>query len=150
VSPVAEPERAVHDRSGSRARGLLMERRSWFPEPVDEEPGSVARPYTITRGRTRSSSHREIELETLVWVTSKAAFEPSGASIHWRAVAELCRQITSLAEVAARLGVPLGVARVLIGDMADAGLVSLRRPRHGTEGSEIALLERVLHGLRQL
>jgi Protein of unknown function (DUF742) len=126
-----------------------MERRPWYPEPSDEEPGSVARPYTITRGRTRSSSHREIELETLIWANSRAAFEP-GASAHWRAVAELCRQVTSLAEVAARLGVPLGVARVLVGDMADAGLVSLRRPRNGSEGSEIALLERVLHGLRQL
>jgi hypothetical protein len=129
-----------------------MARRPWTPaEPDDhDEPGSVARPYTITRGRTRPVTDREIELETLVWASSMAEPSLAAMSAHWRAVAELCREVLSLAEVAARLGVPIGVARVLIGDMTDAGLVHLQRPRHAGEGSNVALLERVLHGLRQL
>jgi len=127
-----------------------MARRSWSPDQPDEEPGSVARPYTITRGRTRPAGDEEIEFETLVWTTPVAALSLPTLGVHWRAVADLCREVVSLAEVAARLGVPIGVARVLIGDMAEAGLVRLQRPRHANEGSEITLLTRVLHGLRQL
>jgi hypothetical protein len=48
------------------------------------------------------------------------------------------------------MGLPIGVARVLICDMADAGLVRLQRPAHAGRGSKVALLERVLDGLRQL
>jgi len=126
-----------------------MVRRPWSPAEPDE-PGSVARPYTITRGRTRPVTDREIELETLVWTSAAADPSLPVVSAHWRAVAELCREVLSMAEVAARLGMPIGVARVLVGDMAQAGLVHLQRPRHAGEGSNVALLERVLHGLRQL
>src|SRR5262245_3615582 len=123
-----------------------MAHRPWWPQQPDEEPGSVARPFTITRGRTRSAGNQEIEFETLVWATSIAAVSPRTMSAHWRAVADLCREVMSLAEVAARLAVPVGVARVLIGDMAEAGLVHIQRPQHAGEDSEIALLQRVLHG----
>jgi Protein of unknown function (DUF742) len=127
-----------------------MARQPWLPGQPDEEPGSVARPYTITRGRTRPPRDEEIEFETLVWTTSTAAPWPATLNAHWRAVADLCQEVVSLAEVAARLGVPIGVARVLIGDMAAAGLVHLQRPQHVDDRPEIALLERVLYGLRQL
>jgi hypothetical protein len=54
-------------------------------------------------------------------------------------------------EVAALMVVPLGVARVLIADMAGMGLVTV----HGgaskdNETPDLALLERVLSGLRRL
>lgn len=127
-----------------------MAREPSLPGEADEEPGSVYRPYTITRGRTRPASNEEIEFETLVWTSAIAEFSMGTASVHWRAVAELCRQVVSLAEVAARMGLPIGVARVLIGDMAEAGLVRLQRPAQADRGSEVALLERVLYGLRQL
>ena len=127
-----------------------MAGRRWLLDQPDEEPGSVARPYTVTRGRTRPRNDQEIEFETLVWATGPAARPPPAMSVHWRQAAELCRQVVSLAEVAARMGLPIGVARVLICDMADAGLVRLQRPAHAGRGSEVALLERVLDGLRQL
>jgi len=79
-----------------------------------------------------------------------AALSLPTVTAHWRAVANLCREVMSLAEVAAHMGVPIGVARVLIGDMADAGLVYLQRPQHAGDRAEITLLERVLYGLRQL
>ena len=127
-----------------------MARPLWLPDQPDGEPGSVARPYTITRGRTRPVGDEEIEVETLVWTTSMAASSPPTMSAHWRSVADLCQEVISVAEVGARLGVPIGVARVLVGDMAKAGLVSLQRPRHASNHPDIGLLERVLYGLRQL
>jgi hypothetical protein len=135
---------AAIQRAGEMAGPL------WLPDQPDDEPGSVARPYTITRGRTRPVGDEEIEVETLVWTTSLAASLPPTMSAHWRAVADLCQEVISVAEVGARLGVPIGVARVLVGDMAKAGLVSLQRPRHASDHPDIGLLERVLDGLRQL
>jgi hypothetical protein len=122
----------------------------WLLDGFEEEPGRVARPYTITRGRTRPVVDREIEFETLVWAVPGAVGLSSGLSVHWRVVVGLCRRVVSLAEVAAGMGVPIGVARVLVCDMAEAGLVRLQRPVGAGEGSRVALLERVLHGLRQL
>ena len=127
-----------------------MARRLWLSDQPAEEPGSVARPYTITRGRTRPVNNEEIEVEALVWTTPMAASSTNMANVHWRGVADLCQEVMSLAEVAARLGVPIGVARVLIGDMAEAGLVHLQRPRRASNHPDIGLLERVLYGLHQL
>jgi hypothetical protein len=72
-----------------------------------------------------------------------------------RAVAELCRAPRSVAEVAALLSLPLGVARVLLADMAGIGLVVVHRNPPGEEGShagrpDMVLMERVLSGLRRL
>jgi hypothetical protein len=127
-----------------------MARPLWLPDQPEDEPGSVARPYTITRGRTRPVGDEEIEVETLVWTTSMAASSPPTMSAHWRSVADMCQEVISVAEVGARLGVPIGVARVLVGDMAKAGLVYLQRPQHANDHPDIGLLERVLYGLRQL
>ena len=127
-----------------------MARPLWLPDQPDGEPGSVARPYTITGGRTRPVGDEEIAVETLVWTTSMAASSPLTMSAHWRAVADICQEVVSVAEVSAHLGVPIGVARVLVGDMANAGLVYLQRPQHASDHPDIGLLERVLYGLRQL
>jgi Protein of unknown function (DUF742) len=136
--------------TASVPRAAEMARPVWSPDQPDDEPGSVTRPYTITGGRTRPVGDEEIEVETLVWTTSMAVSSPPTMSAHWRSVADMCQEVISVAEVAARLGVPIGVARVLVGDMARAGLVSLQRPRHASDHPDIGLLERVLYGLRQL
>jgi hypothetical protein len=58
--------------------------------------------------------------------------------------------IRSVAEVAALMSMPLGVTRVIVGDMAERGLVTVQQPGN-TEGKpDLALLERVLVGLRNL
>jgi hypothetical protein len=67
-------------------------------------------------------------------------------------VIELCRQPRSVAEVAALMAVPLGVARVLIGDLIEAGYVDVRSTlsENATWDQRHELLERVLGGLRKL
>ena len=66
-----------------------------------------------------------------------------------RAIATLCRDILSIAEISARLDLPLGVTRVLVGDMADGGLVVLHRPAAVGDRPDLALLQRVLYGLQE-
>jgi hypothetical protein len=62
-----------------------------------------------------------------------------------RAIVEAARPWRSLAEIAAGTRLPLGVVRVLVTDLADAGLVRVHRPGAGTDTDQ---LERALRGLQ--
>ena len=111
------------------------------------EPQRV-RPYAMTGGRTRPT-HDDPEIETLVFTTSTGEQAPK-LTVEQRAIAALCRDILSIAEISARLGLPLGVTRVLVGDMAEEGTVMVHRPTHTGDRPDLALLERVLYGLRTI
>jgi hypothetical protein len=118
----------------------------------ERDPGPVVRPYTITGGRTRSVAAQELdlELETLISTTSLGEFQISTLSLERRQIALLCRKLLSVAEVSAQLDVTFGVARVLVGDMAGEGLLQVHRSTRGGESPDLALLERVLYGLREI
>ena len=119
------------------------------PPPDELEPvaggAAFVRPYVFTRGRTRSSL--ELSIETLVSAVPQSA--PAGLTGEHQVVLDLCREPRSVAELAARAGVPLGVARVLVGDLAAAAAVSVHRSA-GEAGPDLALMRRVLSGLRRL
>lgn len=110
---------------------------------------SVVRPYTITRGRTTPAF--DLALETLVSTAESAPTTALLASEEHRAVTRLCRAPRSVAEVAALLSLPLGVVRVLLADMANIGLIVVHRDVNGSgDTPDLALMERVLSGLRRL
>jgi hypothetical protein len=113
-----------------------------------QEPGRLVRPYYMTGGRTRPE-HADLEIEALVSTTALGERAPR-MSVEQRAIAALCRDILSIAEISARLDLPLGVTRVLVGDMADGGLVVLHRPTNIGDRPDLALLQRVLYGLQGL
>ena len=113
-----------------------------------QEPGRLVRPYYMTGGRTRPA-HDDLELETLVSTTALGATSPKVGGVERRAIVSLCRDLLSIAEVSARLDLPLGVARVLIGDMAEEGFVILHRPTTVGDRPDLALLQRVLYGLQE-
>ncbi|SDY02108.1 Protein of unknown function [Micromonospora pattaloongensis] len=121
----------------------------------DEPTGALVRPYAVTRGRTRP--RLEIALEALVETTvrgrSAGAGKGGGGREH-QYIAALCDgRLQSLAEIAARMQLPLGVARVLIADMATEGLVAVYEPTSLDDTNDAVgteLLERVLSGLRRL
>ena len=126
--------------------------------PVDmtgdvEQSGPIGaaavRPYAWTRGRTKSGT--DLAIETLVSTSQRGRDQMGLLQVEHRAVAELCEQTRSVAEVAALISQPLGVARVVLGDMASLGIVTV----HQTASSagnvpDLALMERVLSGLRRL
>ena len=113
-----------------------------------QEPGRLVRPYFMTGGRTRPA-HQDLELETLISTTAAGEASPNLKAERY-SIAVLCRDLLSIAEVSARLDLPLGVARVLVGDMADEGLVILHRPTTVGDRPDLALLQRVLYGLHKL
>ncbi|WP_030948116.1 DUF742 domain-containing protein [Streptomyces sp. NRRL S-646] len=111
-------------------------------------PASLVRAYAWTGGRTRS--HHHFEVETLV--TAADPGDVPRAATQWdRAVLDLCREPRSVAEVAALVAVPLGVAKVLLGDMAECGMIVVHESATDADDAPTqALMERVLIGLRQL
>lgn len=115
------------------------------PEPEGPPPAAL-RPYVMTAGRTRP--RRDLAIEALVSTTAHGHAVANRQLPEHRAICLLCRTTCSVAEVAAALDVPLGVARVLIDDLAHQGLVVVHGVREG--GVTQQLLERVLDGLRRL
>jgi hypothetical protein len=111
-----------------------------------QEPGRLVRPYYMTGGRGRPTKD-DLEIVALVSTTAMGARSPK-LTVEQRAIIALCRDLLSVAEVSARLDLPLGVTRVLIGDMATAGLVILHRPTSVGDRPDLALLQRVLYGLQ--
>jgi len=112
------------------------------------EPGRLVRPYYMTGGRARPAQN-DLEIEALVSTTAQGERSPK-LTVEQRAIIALCRDLLSIAEVSARLDLPLGVARVVIGDMAAEGLVILHRPTTVGDRPDLALLQRVLYGLNQI
>lgn len=106
------------------------------------------RPYTLTRGRTRS--RHPLLVETLISVTD---YDPHVALLltpECRDIYEGCREVRSVAEISVYSGMPLGVVRVLVSDLADQGKVRVHPPAHGYDEPDQELFERVLRGLQAL
>jgi len=107
--------------------------------------------YAFTRGRTRSAG-RELPLEALVVATALAARHEDEVTLQfeWRAILRMCTEPMSVAEIAAMLGVPIGVARVLVSDLVHARYLELHLPLRVEEDGRPgqAILGRLLDGLR--
>jgi hypothetical protein len=120
------------------------------PEQYAPRDGAAAvRPYAWTRGRTRSGF--DLAIETLISTSARGREQMMLLQVEHRAVAELCSQTRSVAEVAALMSLPLGVARVLLGDLAGLGVVTVHQTASSAGNApDLALMERVLSGLRRL
>ncbi|WP_433349833.1 DUF742 domain-containing protein [Microtetraspora malaysiensis] len=113
-----------------------------------EEDEPLFRPYAVTGGRSEPRYH--LAMETLVSSVTLMSDEYTLLSPEQESIIVLCRSVRSVAEISALLRVPLGVARVLIADLADEGLVRLHMPQLNQGQPDANLLERVLSGLRRL
>lgn len=109
---------------------------------------SLVRPYAVTRGRTKPKTH--LPLEALISTTATARSEFGTLTPECQAITDLCREWRSVAEISALCRIPLGVARVLVADMAEQGLVQIRSSLNTDSRPNVNLLERVLSGLRKL
>ncbi|MFD1934795.1 MULTISPECIES: DUF742 domain-containing protein [Nonomuraea] len=115
---------------------------------MDEEAGPFVRPYALIRGRTRSSGEN-LDLIATVTATDPAA-EGSAAGLgpEQDAILRVARTPISVADVAVELDLPVGVVRVLLGDLRDNGLISVASSA-GPRPSE-RILKEVINGLRAL
>ncbi|OLZ66142.1 hypothetical protein AV521_28655 [Streptomyces sp. IMTB 2501] len=124
-------------------------RNHWF----DDEAGPVVRPYAMTRGRTTSPAQHRLDVIAVV-VTEPDVGDPERdptLSPEHVEIVGLCRDAPqSVAELAAELALPIGVVRVLIGDLVHAELVHVTRPVPPAELPDESILRDVINGLRAL
>ncbi len=108
----------------------------------------IVRPYVLTQGRTQAPEATfALEAQVRSLITSPSM--PRTATPEGRRIVDLCQTPLSVAEVAARLMVPVGVARVLVGDLAAANAVTVDVGAQDA-ANDVALLERLLDGIRAL
>jgi hypothetical protein len=116
---------------------------------VSPPHGNLVRPYMLTRGRT-SSSLGVFELHAPVLALIAPEQLGKGASPEDRRIVELCQTPMSVAELSARMSAPVGVARVLVGDLVVARMVHVRQSGDRAEHRDVRLLERLLEGIRAI
>ncbi|WP_338675370.1 DUF742 domain-containing protein [Streptomyces sp. SCSIO 30461] len=125
------------------------QRHHWF----DDEAGPVVRPYAMTRGRTSSTTRQRLDLIALV-VPEAGANDPGTdqtLSPEHVDIIDRCSIIPqSIAELAAGLDLPVGVVRVLVGDLVEGALVHVTRPVPPAELPDVSILREVIDGLRAL
>ncbi|MEU7056654.1 DUF742 domain-containing protein [Streptomyces sp. NPDC046197] len=119
----------------------------------EDETGAMVRPYMVTRGRTRPSDRHSIDL--MSQVTALHVDEGQSAVDHARAslLGLVRRGPRPVAELAADADLPLTVVRVLLGDLAEAGLVRIDAPRRVLADGPAAdpeLLREIVERLREL
>lgn len=114
----------------------------------NDRPTTLVRPYAVTGGRTKPNYH--LQIEAMVAASHYEAPDLTALSPECQSILGFCRDWRSIAEISAVLRMPLGVARVLVGDMATDGLVRVHQAEHGQGRPDLNLLERVLSGLRRL
>ncbi|MBG0815446.1 DUF742 domain-containing protein [Planomonospora sp. ID82291] len=126
-----------------------MERRAAV---TGDDPGPLIRLYGLTGGRARPAgeSFDLVAIVTAVVTAAGAPAEPAGLVPEHLAALALCRRPTPVADVAAYLGLPLNVTRVLLGDLRREGLVTIDRPRPAAQTIDEGIYREVLHGLRRL
>jgi hypothetical protein len=104
--------------------------------------------YALTRGRTRSVGE-DLPWEALVTTTGAGIAALSRLRFEQARIVDFCRHPVSIAEVASAVGVPVGVARVLVSDLKSEGLLVIHLPTTGVNGRPgPEVLQRLLAGLR--
>lgn len=119
AGPPAQP---AAERGVPAAEEAVPPGSQWY----DAEAGPLVRPYAVTGGRTRSGPGGvRFDLIALVEADDAAA-DRRGASLlgpEHRALLSLCGQdARSVAELSADADLPVGVVRVLLGDLLEAAL----------------------------
>ncbi|BCK57650.1 DUF742 domain-containing protein [Nocardia wallacei] len=120
-------------------------RESWY----EEDAGPLVRLYAVTRGRGRAA-RSELNTGTLL-LDAGAGLPVRRSEPEYTAIVRLCRVQQSVAEVSARLGLPLTLTKVLVGDLIDDGRLVYRSPAPVAEtGADVDLLRAVLNGIKAL
>jgi len=119
------------------------------PESPASEP-SLVRPYTLTAGRTKASVELPLEAPVQTLQSALSHWWPLN-DVRGRIV-RLCVKSPSVAEISAQLDLPLGVTRVLVGDLVTSGYVRVNRTLtdRSTRDERRELIGRTLRGLRAL
>ena len=117
-------------------------------EPEDDAPAArVVRPYTLTAGRTAPT----VVLPFEATLRRQGGGPDQSSDANLARVLEVC-DTRSVAEVSALVALPIGVVRVLLGDLVEQGHVRVQATLTADSPPDVrrSLIERTLRGLRSL
>ena len=117
-----------------------------LPKPPLPTERSVVRPYVVTGGRTGGEATRLL-FETLVSTEPSAPTLVTASDSEQVAILHLCREPTSIIEISAHLNLPVGVARVMVADLAELGAVATFET---ATDPDVQLVKRLIAGVRSL
>lgn len=112
---------------------------------LDEDAGPIVPAYLLTRGRTVPASEA-IDLIAVI-ITAGGLTPPVGLGPEHLIILQKCTTPTRLVDVAAELNLPIGVVRVLVGDLHAQQLVQVEHPPPAPDAR--VLLE-LISGLKAL
>jgi uncharacterized protein DUF742 len=124
----------------------MDKRQPWPPS----REANLVRPYTLTAGRTGTNVDLPLEAPVQTLQVGLAhRWPPNDAR---GKIIQLCVKSPSVAEISARLDLPVGVTRVLVGDLVLSGYVRVHRTltEHSTRDERHELIGRTLRGLKAL
>ena len=107
------------------------------------------RQYALTQGRVRSVG-ADLPLDTLVKSTPRGRAGSELLAPEQRNIVEWATSPISIAEISAHLHLHLGIARVLVSDLASSGHVVVSDTAIATAGPDLPTLERLLDDLQAL
>ena len=117
----------------------------WF----DREAGPVVRPYALTRGRTLPSGGAAFGLIDVVVATGDRPSEHFRLGPEHRRILSICRRPIPIVDLTSEIDLPIGVVRVLLGDLTGEGLLRVVSSQRQPVPDE-SLLRMVLDGLESL
>lgn len=118
-------------------------------DPVDADTQPVVRPYALTNGRTRPAGDT-FDLLALILAAGPASALGPAHSPERVEIVRLSQRPVSVAELAARLDLPLNVVRVVLDDLWQLDLISVQEPQPADVPLGDEILEALLAGLRAL
>jgi hypothetical protein len=122
------------------------------PDPVlwvDADAGPVVRPYAVTRGRTQPAGGR-FDLISMVVAIRPLTVADVGMGPEHHAIVTLCQLPTSVADLASSLDLPVGIVRVLLGDLHTRTVIATHDPDLDPATMPDDLFEAVINGIRGL
>ncbi|MFD5495770.1 DUF742 domain-containing protein [Streptomyces sp. GDS52] len=112
--------------------------------------GRLVRPFTLTGGRTRPSRADFTLITTVTAVDPQPEAAARPQPEHTR-ILRLCAEPVAVAEIAARLDLPMSVIVIMLCDLLEAGRITVRPPHHVTRTApDLDLLQKVRDGLGRL
>ncbi|MBC2906223.1 DUF742 domain-containing protein [Streptomyces cupreus] len=106
--------------------------------------------YALTDGRT-SAPHTVLTMDTTI-TAAITTDDHSGLPTEWRAILSMCPPPhgQAVAEIAARMHMRLTPMTLLLGELADRGLVHHRLPLAESETTNVHLLMRIRDNLARI
>lgn len=117
----------------------------WF----DADAGPVVRPYTLTRGRGHPSGG-PVDLIAVVTAAARAEPDPVRLDPEHLTLLRRCQRPAIVADLASDLDLAVGVVRVLVADLRERSLVTVRNPIPPARLPDMRVLQDVVEGLRKL